>query len=103
MRNLTISIRCKIWGSLLLQLKTDFLGRPFRRCHQLADGIEYDLELGIIFLLQFIEPSFQVRIGREHLSQPDKSSHDLDIYQNSTLASQNTRKHRNPLLSERPR
>ena len=67
----------------------------------MADGIEDHFELGIIFSLQFIEPSFQVRIGREHLSQPDESSHNLDIHPNSAFASQNTRKHRHALLGER--
>jgi hypothetical protein len=38
--------------TLFPQLKADFLGRLFRRSHQLADSIKYDLELGIIFLLQ---------------------------------------------------
>jgi len=38
MRNLTVSIRCKIWGSLLLQLEADFLLPGSGWGHQLPNG-----------------------------------------------------------------
>jgi hypothetical protein len=60
-------------------------------------------ELGIVFLLQFIEPALQGGIGCQHLPQPDKCSHNLDINRNSAFALQNTLKHCHTLLGERPR
>jgi len=52
--------------------------------------LESYFELGIVFLLQFIEPALQGGIGCQHLPHPDKRSHNLDIHRNSAFASRNT-------------
>jgi hypothetical protein len=49
--------------------------------HELPDGIEDTLELGIVSLLQFVKPSCQVAIRGDHLAEADKSSHDFDVHE----------------------
>ena len=59
--------------------KADFAFFRLRRRHQLANSVENDLELGIVFLLQLGQLASQLRIGRQHLPQPNEGTHDFDI------------------------
>ena len=69
--------------------------------HEFSDGIEDDLKLGIVFLLQLREPSGEGSVAGKHLSEPDKSPYDFDIDLNSTVAAQYAREHRDTLFGER--
>jgi hypothetical protein len=51
----------------------------FWRGHELADGIEYDLELGIVLLLQRRQLAGKIGKGGEHLPQSNEGPHDLDV------------------------
>lgn len=63
----------------------------FRRYHEtLSDGIEDDLELRVVFLLEPIELAGEVGVGCEHLPRADDGSHDLDVDLNGALAVKHT-------------
>src|SRR5262249_55095159 len=72
----------------LIPSKTNFSGLWWRWSHQLPDGIEDDFELGIVFLFQRVESFGKFFVGRQELAQPNKSTHDLNIYADRPLAIQ---------------
>ena len=71
-----------------------------RRRHQLADGIKDHFELGIVFSLQGFKFTSQFSMRSEHLSQADKSAHDLNIDLDCAFTPKDAGKHRHPLLGE---
>jgi len=66
------------------------IGRFFSggRGHKLADGLEYDLELSVISLLQGGELAREVGVGGEHLPQAHEGAHDFHVDQDGPLAAQ---------------
>ena len=55
---------CHIGAMPLFQMKANLFPVRFRLRHELANRIKNRLELGIVFLLQFIQSALQVRIFR---------------------------------------
>jgi len=47
--------------------------------HELADGVEHNLELGVVFFLQISQLPSQLRIRREQLPKPNERAYDFDI------------------------
>ncbi len=71
--------------------KADSSSVGFWWCHELADGVEDDLELGVVFLLKRIELPGEVSMGVEHPAQPDEGTHELDVDLDGALAAKNAR------------
>lgn len=63
------------------------LGRIGRR-HQLADGVEHGLEVGVVLALQGIQSGCQLLVFGEYLAQADKGAHDFDIDLDGAVAAQ---------------
>src|SRR5437660_7613857 len=70
----SISARC-----LFANMKPDLSLWWSWRKHQLADGVEDDLELGVIFVFQRRKLPGEFRVREEHLAQTDKCAHDGDV------------------------
>lgn len=71
-RNLSSSIR----GAFLAELEADFLGRPFRRCHQLLNCRQEGanrLILGFHLAFQLGQPVGQGFMGRSYFPESNKS------------------------------
>jgi hypothetical protein len=68
--------------------------------HQLSNGIEYDLELPVVFALKRGELLRQDLVTREDRAKPRKGTHDFDIDAHCALAPQHTGKHCNAVLGE---
>jgi hypothetical protein len=49
------------------------------RKHQLADGVEDDLKLGVVFVFERGELAGQFRVREKHLAQAHKCAHDGDV------------------------
>src|SRR6266446_4107721 len=78
------------WESFARRMKTDFPPGRIGRKHQLADGVEDDFELGVIFVFQRRKLAGEFRVGQEHLAQTDKCAHDGDVdslFPNRSVAS----------------
>ena len=73
--------------------KTDLSFFFFAFIHQLIEDRKDDLKPFIRLAAQFGKLLFQFRMHLQHLSDLDKSPHDLDVNLDSSLASQNTGKH----------
>jgi len=71
-----------------------------RRDHQLANGIESNPELVVVFLFEETELPHQVGIGSQHPTMSDKRPHDRDICLHSRLAIQNSGEHGYSLFCE---
>src|SRR5438552_15173605 len=80
--------------------KPDRTFRSSRRGHELADGLEYDLELSVVSLLQGGELAREVGVGREHLPQAHESTHDFHVDQDGPLAAQHAGEHGDALFGE---
>ena len=80
--------------------EADAAGLGFRWRHELADGVEYHLELAVVFLLDRSEFARQVPMRSQQLAQPEERPHDRDIDLDGTLALQNTGEHRHAMLGE---
>ena len=81
-------------------MKADLpLGRSWRK-HQLADGVEDDLELGVIFVFERRKLAGELCVRKEHLAQTDKCAHDGDVDLHGTRTPQDAGKHGDALLSE---
>src|SRR5574337_1256971 len=66
--------------------------RPgLRRRHELSDGVEDDLELGVVLFLQAVEPARKIPIRSNEPAKMDKGPHDLDVDLDGTLAIQDAR------------
>src|SRR4030042_4927080 len=63
----------------LSPLKPNAAAFWFRRGHKLSDSFKNNLELGIVFLFQFIESFGQFFVGGKHLARLNKCPHNLDI------------------------
>ena len=57
-------------------MKSDLSPRRIGRKHQLADGVEDDLELGVVFVFQRGELAGKFRVREKHLAQTHKGAHD---------------------------
>ena len=68
--------------------------------HELADGIEDEPELAVVFLFDFLQLAGEVGIGAKHLAEADKVPHDGDIYLHAAVAAQDAGKHGDALLGE---
>ncbi len=66
----------------------------------MPDSVKDDLELGIVLLLQFVEPASQILVGGNHLAEPHEDPHDFDVHSDGPLASQDAGEHRHSLFSE---
>src|SRR5919197_6059733 len=73
-----------------------FLG--LRRRHELADRLQNDLKLRVVFLFQRRKLPGELFVGSEHSTQTDEGSHDLDIDADGALAPNDTGEHRHGLL-----
>src|SRR5437870_13402628 len=70
----SISARC-----LFANMKPDLSLWWSWRKHQLADGVEDDLELGVVFVFQRRKLAGQFCVGEEHLAQSHKCAHDRNV------------------------
>ena len=70
------------------------------RKHQLADGVEDDLKLGVVFVFERGKLAGKFRIREEHLAQAHKCAHDGDIDLYGPRTPQDAGKHRDALLGE---
>lgn len=52
----------------------------WRRRHHLADGVENDLELAIVFLFHRLQLAGEVGMGGEHFTKTHKGAHDGDVH-----------------------
>ena len=68
-------------------METDLFASSGRCCHQLPNGVEDNSKLFIVFAFKFVQTARKLCVGREHLSQLNKSSHDLDVDGYRPLAS----------------
>jgi hypothetical protein len=60
-------------------METDLsLWRSWRK-HQLADGVEDDLKLGVVFVFERGKLAGKFRIREEHFAQAHKCAHDGDV------------------------
>src|SRR5207244_10544979 len=66
------------------------LWRSWRK-HQLADGIEDNLELGVVFVFERGQLARELRIRQEHLAQTHESTHDRDVHLRGELTIENAR------------
>lgn len=60
------------------------------RGHNLSDGVEYDLELGVIFIFQSGESSCEFFVRRQHLAEANEGAHDFNIDLDRAFATQGT-------------
>src|SRR5207237_10214470 len=75
------------------------LGRLGRN-HKLANGVEYHLELPVVFGFERVEPARQLAVFADQCAQPYEGSHDFDVHSHRLLALQYGRQHRDALLGE---
>src|SRR5258708_33637248 len=68
-----------------------------QRGHELADGIEYDLELSVVSLLQRRELAGEIDVSGEHLPQAHEGAHDFHVDQDGALAAQHAGEHGDPV------
>src|SRR6266480_2610747 len=89
---------------LLTSMETDLspLWR-LRRSHELANGIEYHLELCIVFFLQIAQFASEIGVGKEHLAQAHECAHDGDVNLHRASAAQHAGQHCDALLGKRIR
>src|SRR2546425_10511054 len=92
----SISARC-----LFANMKPDLSLWWSWRKHQLADGVEDDFELGVVFVFQRRKLAGQFCVGEEHLAQTDKCAHDRDVNLHGAFAIEHARQHRHALFGER--
>jgi hypothetical protein len=62
-----------------LDQESDLLFFKLRWRHQLAYRVEDHLELRVVFFLQRIQPSGQLRVRCKNLAEPDEGAHNFDI------------------------
>src|SRR5439155_16029216 len=90
----------RLLGIICSGMKADFPPGRIGGKHQLANGVEDDLELGVIFVFKRGELASEFRVGEEHLAQTDKCAHDGDVDLHGTRTPQDAREHRDALLSK---
>ncbi len=79
-------------------METDLsLWRSWRK-HQLADGVEDDLKLGVVFVFERGKLTGKFRIREEHLAQAHKCAHDGDVDLHGPRTPQDAGKHRDALF-----
>src|SRR5438270_4698354 len=66
-------------------MKADLSPRRIGRKHQFADGVEDDLELGVIFVFEVSEFTREIGIGEKHLAQANKRAHDYAPASSSSM------------------
>jgi hypothetical protein len=71
-----------------------------RRGHQLADGVEDDLELPVVFVLQFGQFPREIRLGGEQLAEAHEGADDLNADGNRGLVAEHRRKHGDALFGK---
>src|SRR5882724_9505099 len=88
---------------LLTSMETDLSLWRLRRSHELANGIEYHLELCVVFLLQIAQFASEIGVGKEHLAQAHECAHDGDVNLHRASAAQHAGQHCDALLGKRIR
>jgi len=81
-----------------LESNSSDLGLRFR--HEFSNGLEDDSKLAVVLLFQFIESPGKYLVRADHLSKLNKSSHDGNIYLNSSFAVEHAREHCDSLFGE---
>ena len=90
-----------VWDGVLLDVEANFwLGRGRRRGHELADGVENGLELGIVFSLEAGQFAGKVGVSEEHFTKADKGAHDGDIHLGGAGAAKDAGQHGHALFGE---
>jgi hypothetical protein len=74
-----------------------------RRGHQLADCVEHDLELPVVFRFQIIQPLCHFPVVPDQIAQAHERAHDFHVDPYSLFALQHRGQHGDSLLSERVR
>lgn len=84
-RDLRLSINQRMVADLVLRL--------CRRCHELADGIEHNGELFVVYSFQFVESLRKIGVAREKLTQTNERPHDFDVHSHCAIGPQHAGKH----------
>ena len=82
-------------------MKADAASGRHGRGHELANGIEHDLELRIVFPLQLVHAAGQIGVGRQEAALANEGAHNLDVHLDRALAVQDTGQHGHAVLRER--
>ena len=77
-------------------------GFRFRGRHEFPDGVEDHLELTVVSRFQFIQTPSEFLICRNHLTQLDECSHNVDACLHCPLATQQIRNHQGTVLGVDP-
>jgi hypothetical protein len=93
-----VATSAAVYGGFLLYQTTNFPLLRLRRRHKLADRVEYNLELSVVFPFQVGQFSSQLCVRCEHLTQPNKGAHNLNINLHCPLAAKHTGKHGDSVL-----
>ena len=81
-------------------LESDAAGFWRGRFHELADGVEDDMELAIVLPFQLIEASDKSLVRGDHFSKLNKRSHNGNIYLDCAFAVQHAGDHGDTLFGE---
>jgi len=76
------------------------LGGNLRRGHELADGVEHDLELPVVLVLQFDQLAREVRMSGEELAQAHEGADDQHTDLNGPRAVQDISRHDHAMFGE---
>ncbi len=92
-----------VYGPALLDLEPN--GAPWfrRRGHELADGVEDDLELGVVFLLEIVKAVGKIGVVGQGPAKPDKRTNHKHAHVHRLGAAQNVRGHEGAVFRERIR
>jgi len=71
-----------------------------RRSDELADGVEDDAELAVVFFLHFPDLLGEVAVGIHEAAELDEGAHDGDVHLDGPLGPQHAGKHGHALLGE---
>src|SRR5215471_14968154 len=71
--------------------------------HEIANRIEDDSELRVVFFLQRCELAREIGVGSKHLAQPNKRPYDLDAHFDSTRRAKHCRQHCDAMFGENVR
>lgn len=68
--------------------------------HELAKGVEDDLEMGVVLLFQIVDFPGQVRMGDQQTAELDEGAHDLDVDPDGPGRTEDAGEHGDPMLGE---
>ena len=87
-------------GSLFANMKPDLSLWRSRRKHEFADGVEDNLEVGVVSIFERGELAGEFRIREEHLAQTHKCAHDGDVDLHGPRTPQDAGEHGDALLGK---